>query len=277
MSQKLQHLEVDDSPHVRMVGWVPSVVPYLHRTRLTVVPLLHGAGTKHKVIQALMAGTPTVTSTIGVEGLGVEDEKHALVADDPLTFAAQVARLVQDEDLWLRLAHAGRAHVLARHGRQVVRELFDRSLAAVLDRKPKQLRLADLVAHADAPFDTSYAQLVRRIADTVRAELPAGARAAIVSKGDEALLTSDGISASHFPCTSDGAYVGYHPADSAAAIALLEAQRVAGIQFLVVPRTAFWWLEYYTAFRDHLERRYRLLFGQQDTCLIFDLHAEVPA
>jgi hypothetical protein len=41
---------------VRMVGWVPSVEPYLAQARACVVPLLHGAGVKGKVVESLMAG-----------------------------------------------------------------------------------------------------------------------------------------------------------------------------------------------------------------------------
>jgi O-antigen biosynthesis protein len=273
MTQKLQHLVA--GPNIRLVGWVPSVLPYLHRARITVVPLLHGAGTKHKLIQALMAGTPTVATNIGVEGLSVQNGKHALVADDPAMFAAHMEKLLRSETVWNRLSHAGRAHVLQHHGRQAVRAQLERSLAATLAREPKKLRLADLISVADPSADASYAQLVQRITDIVRTRLPAGAHAAVISKGDDALLKLGEVSGSHFPCTTDGVYAGYHPADSPAAVALLEAQRLTGTEFLVVPRTAFWWLEYYAQFREHLERHHRLMFADQDTCLIFDLRAEV--
>ena len=52
-----------------LVGWVPSVQPYLERSRISVVPLLHGAGVKRKVLQSMMAGTPVVTTPVGAEGL----------------------------------------------------------------------------------------------------------------------------------------------------------------------------------------------------------------
>src|SRR5205823_2451218 len=45
-------------PFVRMLGWVPSIQPYLERARVSILPLLHGAGTKRKMIQALQMGTP---------------------------------------------------------------------------------------------------------------------------------------------------------------------------------------------------------------------------
>ena len=41
----------------RVVGWVPSVVPYLETARITVIPLRYGAGTKGKLIQSALVGT----------------------------------------------------------------------------------------------------------------------------------------------------------------------------------------------------------------------------
>jgi glycosyltransferase involved in cell wall biosynthesis len=113
-----------DLPHVRMVGWVPSVEPYLRQCRITVLPLRHGAGTKRKLVQALMVGTPSVSTAIGIEGLGLRHEQHVLVANDPSSFARAVERLMGDEPVWQQLAHAGRAHVLARHSAAVVRTAF---------------------------------------------------------------------------------------------------------------------------------------------------------
>jgi glycosyltransferase involved in cell wall biosynthesis len=270
LDQKLQHLRCT-LPDVHMVGWVPSVLPYLQRACITVVPLRHGAGTKQKVIQALMVGTPTVASSIGIEGLDIQTGDHALVADDPVTFAAHIAALIHDKDLWQRLAVGGRAHVVAQHGRDAVRERFVRAMSTVLARQPKKPRLADLLANDTGPAGDTYRQLVQRIGEVAHAELPPGARVSVVSKGDDELLKLDGMMAWHFPRTEAGQYAGYHPADSSAAIAHLEAQRAAGAQFLLFPRTAFWWLEYFAEFRKHLERNYQLVVSEHDSCLIFKL------
>ena len=61
--------------------------PSIMRSTLATVPLLFGAGTKGKLVQALMAGTPTVSTTIGIEGLHLRHHEHVLVADDPHEFA----------------------------------------------------------------------------------------------------------------------------------------------------------------------------------------------
>jgi glycosyltransferase involved in cell wall biosynthesis len=111
-------------PGVVMVGWVPSIEPYLHRARLSVVPLLHGAGTKRKLLQALMAGTPTVTTPVGVEGLDVRDGEHVLIAADAAEFASNVTLLLRDTALWQRLSDRGRAWAGQHHGADAVRKRF---------------------------------------------------------------------------------------------------------------------------------------------------------
>src|SRR5262249_36624206 len=108
------------SPHTRVVGWVPRIRPYLERSRITVVPLRYGAGAKGKVVEALMAGTPTVATTIGIEGLAFEPGEHLLVADDAPAFADAMSRLLTDEKLWRLLARQGRARALEQHGRATV-------------------------------------------------------------------------------------------------------------------------------------------------------------
>ena len=125
---------VAEHEYIRRVGWVPSVVPYLERARLSVIPLLHGAGTKRKLIQALMVGTPSVSTRIGVEGLDLEDGTHVLVADDPADFARGVTALVEDQALWDRLVARGRDHSLSRHGRDTVRARLAEVIATVMTR-----------------------------------------------------------------------------------------------------------------------------------------------
>jgi hypothetical protein len=116
-----------------------------------------------------------------------------------------------------------------------------------------------------------YRQLAERIREVVQTALPPDATVIVVSKGDNELLKLDGQRAWHFPQTEDGVYAGYYPADSTAAIAHLEALRAKGGEFLLFPITAFWWLEHYAEFKQHLERHYRVVVHQEDTCLIFAL------
>jgi GT2 family glycosyltransferase/glycosyltransferase involved in cell wall biosynthesis len=121
------------SPYVHVFGWVPSVIPYLQRARLTVVPMRYGAGTKTKLLQALMAHTPTVTTSIGVEGLNIVPGRHVLLADDAASFAAATERLLSDSELWASIRDSG-GEVTSRHSRQAVREQLMEVLEAKVSR-----------------------------------------------------------------------------------------------------------------------------------------------
>jgi GT2 family glycosyltransferase len=118
--------------------------------------------------------------------------------------------------------------------------------------------------------DPAYLRLAERIRQVVHAEVPRGAKVLVVSKGDDELLRYEGRDGWHFPQTEGGAYAGHHPADSAAAIAQLERLRGRGAEFLLLPRTALWWLEHYAEFGRHLSARYRLI-PCDGCCVLYQL------
>ena len=121
-------------PNVLMIGWVPSIRPYLQRARISVVPLLYGAGTKRKLLQSIMVGTPSVSTSIGTEGLGLEDGSDVLVADEPTGFAAAITTLLTDDDLWQRLSLHGRSKIMTVHGREAVKACFESVLSEIMNK-----------------------------------------------------------------------------------------------------------------------------------------------
>ena len=117
-----------------------------------------------------------------------------------------------------------------------------------------------------------YERMVGSVCRVVSREIPSGATVAVLSRGDDALLQFDRRHGVHFPQTDDGVYAGYHPADSKEAIAQLEAVRGRGAQYLVVPATAYWWLEYYREFHDYLVRVGQPVLRDARTCAVFALN-----
>jgi hypothetical protein len=259
-------------PSVRIVGWVPSVVPYLEHARLTVLPLRYGAGTKRKLLQTLAIGTPAVSTSIGAEGFGLIDRTHVLIADEPAAFAASITELVRDDRLWRRLARNGRSHITARHSRDVARRLLLRVVDTVMAAQP---RAASHQLHSIPDSSSEYARLVVRIRDTVNRCVPSGATVAVVSKGDETLLELGGRTAWHFPQEASGKYAGWYPADGEGAIQQIRAIVARGAQYLVFPATAAWWLNYYSGLRSYLENVGREIVRESETCVIYALTEEV--
>lgn len=114
---------------VEVLGWVKELDSLFNQSLVFVAPLRFGAGMKGKIGESLSHGLPTVTSTVGAEGMGLVAGEHVLLGDDPATFAAQVIRLHEEPDLWRRLAEQGRAHIADHYGPAAVRE----HLRALLD------------------------------------------------------------------------------------------------------------------------------------------------
>lgn len=127
-----------DLPNVLMVGWVPSILPYLQRVRISVIPLLYGAGTKRKLMQSIMVGTPSVSTSIGTEGLNLEDGLDVLVADDPARFADAITQLIRDDCLWERLVLHGRSKIMTLHGRESVKARFDSVISEIVNKPVKR-------------------------------------------------------------------------------------------------------------------------------------------
>ncbi len=119
-------------PNVHMVGWVPSVIPYIEASRITIVPLKVGAGTKRKLLQALMVGTPSVSTVVGVEGMNLEHGKQVLVADSAEDFAQSITTLLYDKPLWHSIAAQGRELIHQYNSQAVAMAKFKTALEQVL-------------------------------------------------------------------------------------------------------------------------------------------------
>ena len=121
-------------------------------------------------------------------------------------------------------------------------------------------------------INSAYEQLREQIRVCVDQTLPTDARVLVISKGDEELLRLNGRPAWHLPQCEDGVYAGHHPSNCREALDHLESLRVRrNGQFLLVPKTEWWWLEHYPDFRRYLEGNCPVVSGQDESCLIFSL------
>jgi GT2 family glycosyltransferase len=116
-----------------------------------------------------------------------------------------------------------------------------------------------------------YRRLKHHLRDFLVDALPADARVAVVSKGDDELIRLPGLQTEHFPRALGGGYAGFYPPDGTAAIAHLEWVRSTGAEFLAFPRTSEWWLESYPRLRAHLERTCRVADREPDVGVVYDL------
>jgi len=144
---------------------------------------------------------------------------------------------------------------------------------ALLNRARESLlsRISDIKTLTARIERARYRREVLRIRQLVGRKVPAGSTVAVVSRGDDELLAFERRRGWHFPRTHKGVYAGHHPADSKAAIAHIDELRKRGADYLLIPRTGFWWLEHYTEFRDYLEHRCRRVWRDERTCVLYAL------
>ncbi len=90
-----------------VTGAVRDMRAYLNIATAVVVPLFAGSGTRFKILEALAARVPVITTRVGAEGLAVEDGTHVLLAHSGAEFAAAVRQLASDPATGKLLAHRG--------------------------------------------------------------------------------------------------------------------------------------------------------------------------
>jgi sugar transferase (PEP-CTERM/EpsH1 system associated) len=108
-------LQLSGEPGIEVTGTVSDVRPYYRRALAAVVPLLTGMGTRLKILEAMAAGVPVVSTTIGAEGLATTPGKDILIADSDPEWLSALASLTDPV----------RRDTLIDAARQLVRSRYD--------------------------------------------------------------------------------------------------------------------------------------------------------
>ncbi len=111
-------------PGTRFHGRVPQLAPELAASAVVVVPLRVGGGTRLKILEAMAAGRPVVSSSVGAEGLQVSSGHDIILADDPAAFADAVLDLLADPERAAALGAEGRRTVERQYGWQSIEDNF---------------------------------------------------------------------------------------------------------------------------------------------------------
>lgn len=102
-------------PGVVVTGAVPDMLPHLQAATVYVAPLTTGAGTRTKLLEALAAGLPVVTTSVGIEGIEAVNGQHVVTAEDAESAAEAALRLLANSQERRRLGDAARRLVEDRY------------------------------------------------------------------------------------------------------------------------------------------------------------------
>ena len=100
-------------------GFVEDAVEVLENSRVLLAPLRFGAGIKGKLTSAMQCGTPSVTTSIGVEGMCGQLAWNGFIEDQVEDFVDKAVALYTNEKLW---------NQAQQHGIEIINTMYDKEL-----------------------------------------------------------------------------------------------------------------------------------------------------
>jgi polysaccharide biosynthesis protein PslH len=122
-------------PGVTVTGSVPDVRPYLQASAVMVAPLGVARGTQNKILEAMAAGVPVVTSTAAAGGVDAIAGTHMQVADTAADIATATLQMMSDPATRRRFALAGRARMLSHHAWDKSMQRLDRIIERCVESR----------------------------------------------------------------------------------------------------------------------------------------------
>lgn len=117
----------EKDPRVVVTGGVEDVRPFVERSKVFVVPLRIGGGTRLKILEAMAMNKAIVSTSIGAEGISCVDGRDIVLADKPQDFAGRVLELLDNEARREALGSAGRQLVLGSYDWKIIGQKLNAS------------------------------------------------------------------------------------------------------------------------------------------------------
>lgn len=97
----------DESNGFLIKGRAESAAAVMKNSRVCLAPLRFGAGLKGKLVESMQHGTPSVTTSIGAEGMHGKMDWPGFIEVDPESFAERAVSLYTEEELWQKAQKNG--------------------------------------------------------------------------------------------------------------------------------------------------------------------------
>jgi glycosyltransferase involved in cell wall biosynthesis len=106
VNQQIQELHNKKEGFI-IKGFAENSKEVIENARVLLAPLRFGAGIKGKLTEAMLCGTPSVTTTIGAEGMCDRFPWPGFVDDDFSDFALMSTELYRNKDMWQNAQETG--------------------------------------------------------------------------------------------------------------------------------------------------------------------------
>ena len=103
----------------------------MQKSRVCLAPLRFGAGLKGKLIEAMLNGTPSITTSMGAEGIHGTMDWPGIIADDVTSFAAAAVQIYSDSSMWSEAQKRGITIINERFSKQKLSSIFEKRLSTI--------------------------------------------------------------------------------------------------------------------------------------------------
>jgi glycosyltransferase involved in cell wall biosynthesis len=117
---------------IRLTGFVENLEEVYKSASVFAAPVLSGGGIIVKILDAMAAGVPVVTTSYGNEGIRAEAGKDVLVADSPEAFARALVLLLKDPGLRNAVAAGGSRHLAERFSEERLMGTLDAAYQEII-------------------------------------------------------------------------------------------------------------------------------------------------
>ena len=101
-------------------GWAGDVLTTMEQYRLCLAPLRFGAGIKGKLVDAMISQTPSITTSVGSEGMSDQESWPGVITDDVNEFADAAVKLHNNEQEWINAQKNGNKLLKSRYDGQLL-------------------------------------------------------------------------------------------------------------------------------------------------------------
>lgn len=124
-------------PGVEVVADVPDLDPWLRRASALVAPMTIGTGMKTKLLEAMVRGTPCVTTPLGAQGLDAAGRAGVLVADDDAGIADHVIACLTDPGAATTLGCVAARAARSGYGLEAVAARYEAVITRVVEERSR--------------------------------------------------------------------------------------------------------------------------------------------
>jgi glycosyltransferase involved in cell wall biosynthesis len=124
-------------PNIRFIGFVDDVAPYIWAAQVCVVPLLAGGGIRIKILEMFAHGKCVVSTSVGCEGIEVENGRELLIADEPVEFASSIVSVLRNQDLRMSIGNNARRLVERKYAWRQIGAAFEKAYIQCLNERNK--------------------------------------------------------------------------------------------------------------------------------------------